>query len=649
MSRALPPVPRDASRSVQQFLSALRETVQIQAGMGRGNSLDKAVTFRDFKQAVGTVDMRQLMTKTESGVVTAFNDPRPSIPTNVEVFGMFNMVGLEWDRSSASWYAFTEVYRVDLANAIDDTPVFADAVFVGSSSTGFYSDMVEPSKSFIYWVRHVNRDYVTGDVHSPEGTKGTTSDTPEQVLINYSNEIAQGENFKWLRSDLSVLDTLNRSLQGTGLGDSNLSALLGDSASVSDMLAEQALSGAISKHVQSETIQQQFAKNYARLSGGIHAAVNADEAYVLRIQELESKWENDLGKSISAKITEFDTVLSSSTGGIAQSLRNFTVDYNGTNVTLDQLATATASEANKYNAQWGVKTTVGDLQGGVGFLNDGNKTSFVVDAQSFTVTGGESKLFPFIIKDGKTIIDKAFIQDAEIYNLLAANITAEHVKVGLSFSSPKIKGGSIEGASLSIGSRFSVTQEGVMRAKDGFFEGNLAATNGYMKNVRIDESCTIEGTLKAKNIEGDIVDRTVVVIQDDFTVHRNEKFALISGKVSPGVIGAESDRVLVISGIALDHQGGGGSSSNFDVYLLLDGSVVQKFHSHNANEEGSVTVQLGCNIPASTAEHTFAVVLVPDVNDNILVQQSAIVADVFKSGNTFNSVKGLYMYEVDFL
>ena len=69
MSRALPPVPRDASRSVQQFLSALRETVQIQAGMGRGNSLDKAVTFRDFKQAVGTVDMRQLMTKIWSSML----------------------------------------------------------------------------------------------------------------------------------------------------------------------------------------------------------------------------------------------------------------------------------------------------------------------------------------------------------------------------------------------------------------------------------------------------------------------------------------------------------------------------------------------------------------------------------------------------
>lgn len=642
MSRALPPVPKDVPRSVQQFLSAVRETVQIQSGMGRGNSLDRAVTFRDLQKSIGTTDMRMLATKTESGSITAFNDPMPTRPTGFAAFGMFNMVGLEWDRPKANWYALTEIYRVDVTGVVGATPVFADALFVGSSATGFFSDMVEPAKSFVYWARHVNRDFQAGDVSSPEGTKASTSETPEQVLVKYSEEIAAGENFKWLRSDLSIMDTINRTLQGSSLGDSGLGKLLANSSSLSDLLAEQAMGEAISKHVQSENLQLQLAKNYARLSGGVHAAVNADEAYVLRIQEMESRWENDLGKIINANISSFETTLVSERGAIAEAIRNFAVDYDGTGVTLQELSSVAASADKGYKAQWGVKTKVGDLQGGVGFLNDGLKTSFIVDAQTFAVTGGNDKLFPFIIKNGKTVIDTALIQSAEIYNLLAANIVAERVKVGVSFSSPIIKGGSIDGASLTVGNGFSVDSKGIMQAVDGFFDGNIKAKSGTLENVRIGETCTIEGTLFAKNIEGDIVDRAVVVVKKPYPVGASQRFTLIEGVITAGQMGATAERVLVVSGIALDHQGGGGSSSNFEVQLLLNGSVEQRFSSHNAREEGSVTVQLGCKIPVSAAEHSFKVVLIPGINDNILVQESAIVADVFKTGSTLKRVGGLH-------
>ena len=647
MTKALPPVPRGVSRDVQNFLTSVRETIQVQAGMGRGNSLDRAVTFRDLKAATGVTDFSSFVTKSSTanggGV---FNDPRPPKPANFKAFGMFNMVGLEWLRPTTPWYAFTEIYRVDLDAFDGETPVFADALFVGSSSSGFYSDMVEPDRSFIYWARHVNRDGDAGDVSSPEGTPASTSATPEDVLIKYSDEVATGDNFKWLRSDLSVIDSLNRSLQGSGLGDSALADLLSSSSSLSDILAEQAMGEALSKHTQSESIQQQFAKNYARLSGGIHAAVNADEAYVMRIQELESRWENDLGKTIDAKIESFNLALSSESGAIAQALTNYSVDYDGTAVSLQELASASAAQDGQYTAQWGVKSNVDGLQGGVGFLNNGTETSFVVDAGVFAVTGGQDELFPFVIKDGKTVIASAVIEDAEIYNLLSANIVAENIKVGRTLSSPTINGGLINGARLQVGTGFTVSEQGVMRAVDGFFEGELAAKKGYLENVRIAENCDIEGTLNAKNIDGDIVDRTVVVVDREITVKRYQSFVLISGKIRPGVLGATSERLLVVSGIALDHQGGGGSTSNFDVYLVLNGSVVQHFNSRNVNEEGSVTIQMGCRVPAATAEHEFVVVLKPGTNDNILVQQSAIVADVFKQGSTLTDVDGLYHREI---
>ena len=639
----LPPVPRDVSRSVSTFLSALRETVQVQSGMGRGNSLDKAVTFRDLQMKLGTTDLRRLsLNSAGGGEQPVYGDPTPPIPTGLDVYAMFTTVGLKWDRPRGAWYSLTEIFRIDITDTPEATPTFSEASFIGSSTSGYYSDSVSSSRTYVYWVRHLNRDLQAGAISSPSGTKVTTRDNPEQVLEDYSEELFNGKNVDWLRSELTAIDALNRSLQGNGFGETSLSKMLGESSSVSDLLAEQAMSEALAKHTQSETIQSQFAKNYARLSGGVHAAVNADEAYVMRIQNLESKWENELAGVINARLDQFEFTLSSAEGAIAQALKEFRVDFNGGSASLQQLASASASLEKGYEAQWGVKTNVLDLKGGVGFFNDGVETSFVVDAQTFSVTGGADKIAPFIIKDGKTVMDSAVINNADVFNLIAANVTAEKVKVGVSLSSPKIDGGQLTGGTLSIGEGFNVNSRGVMTAIDGYFGGEIKADSGEMRNVLIHESCEVLGTLKATNVEGDIVDRGVIVVNNEFDVGPSEEYTLISGKILPGVIGAVSDRNLVVSGIALDHQGGGGSTSNFKVLLYLDGVLEQTFSSHNVNEEGSVTVQMGCIIPKGAGARTFKVILKPDVNDHITVQQSAIVADVFKTGSTLTDVRGLY-------
>lgn len=640
----LPPVPRDVPKSLSLFLTSMRETVQVQSGMGRGNALDKAVTFRDLKAGAGISDLRQLgrAVRSNSDSDEAFGDPTPVRPTTVQAYGMFNTVGLSWDRPSADWYLSTQVFRVDTTNADDKSPTFSEAEFVGSSTSGFYSDSVNPDSTYVYWVRHLNRDSVAGSVHSPDGTEAVTQKTPADVLEDYSQQIIDGKNYEWLQSDLLGIDALNRSLQGNGFGDSALSRLLGESASVSDLLAEQALSDSIYKYTQNESIQRQFSKNYARLSGGIHAAVNADEAYVLRIQELEAHWENDLDNVINSKISEFETVLAGEQGAIAETIKDYRVNFNGESVSLQQLSSAAASTESGYQAQWGVKTNVAGLKGGVGFLNDGEKTSFIVDAQTFAVTGGNESVFPFIIKEGKTVIDSAVIQDASIYNLIAANITAESIKAGISVESPRINGGILEGGSLDIQGRFIVDNRGILRAKDAFFEGDIKAKSGKLENVTIDESCTVKGTLSANNIVGDIVDRTVVVVPEDIEVTTGQVFTIISGTISPNVIGAESDRYLVVSGISIDHQNGGGSHSHVDVHLYFNGEKVQTFYSKNVGEEGSVTVQLGCLVPKGTANHSFQVTAQPRISDTFLVQQSAIVADVFKTGSTIKDVRSLY-------
>ncbi|MCY4497136.1 MAG: hypothetical protein OXC14_07615, partial [Rhodospirillaceae bacterium] len=69
-------------------------------------------------------------------------------------------------------------------------------------------------------------------------------------------------------------------------------------------------------------------------------------------------------------------------------------------------------------ARWTVKTRVGDLEAGVGLLNDGTQTSFAVRAQNFYVLASGSTLanatFPFSVVNGRVNIRTAVIGDATI-------------------------------------------------------------------------------------------------------------------------------------------------------------------------------------------------------------------------------------------
>ena len=57
---------------------------------------------------------------------------------------------------------------------------------------------------------------------------------------------------------------------------------------------------------------------------------------------------------------------------------------------------------DKYGAQWGIKSSVGGLTGGIGFYNDGSKTQFTVDAEVFagnrpSTTLVYPKLTPYVL------------------------------------------------------------------------------------------------------------------------------------------------------------------------------------------------------------------------------------------------------------
>lgn len=172
---------------------------------------------------------------------------------------------------------------------------------------------------------------------------------------------------------------------------------------------------------------------------GIQTTINATNGKITTIQ----------GEVVAANIridgviTQVETI----NGSVSQIIGEIT-DINGVIQTIQGQVTnaqATASEAltvgqtaqntadgntTTYYAQWGVKTTVGSLQGGVGFYNNGSTTSFTVNANQIiftdgSVTGGT----PFQIVGGVTQIKSASIIDGSITNAKIANATIQNAKI----------------------------------------------------------------------------------------------------------------------------------------------------------------------------------------------------------------------------
>jgi uncharacterized coiled-coil DUF342 family protein len=130
-----------------------------------------------------------------------------------------------------------------------------------------------------------------------------------------------------------------------------------------------------------------------------------------------------------------------------------------------------------YEAQWGVKASVGDIQAGIGLTAkknpDGSTTSqCTIVAEQFSVgsvsTGGKT-IYPFIVKSGAVYIDTAFIKAASVQELVAGAVIADTVKATAMITAPRIKGGTIE-----IGSRFTVDEN-----------GNMVSNNATMTNASL--------------------------------------------------------------------------------------------------------------------------------------------------------------------
>jgi predicted phage tail protein len=227
---------------------------------------------------------------------------------------------------------------------------------------------------------------------------------------------------------------------------------------------------------------------------------------------------------------------------IAQILDALTNQISADQLTADLLTPIQVAATQA--AQWSVKATVGELTGGVGFINDGTTTRFTVAAQQFAIvdsTLGENKFVPFVVSGGKVVMANAFIDTAYIQSLAAAQVTAEKVN-SLNLTSVNITGGTLtlgsgnnimmaNGGALGIGKggpysgwgdgwNTIIYQDGSLytnrlyadsgkftgevNATSGTFTGEVNAKSGSFDNVTINSSCVIKGTLDVSQVVGDM-------------------------------------------------------------------------------------------------------------------------------------------------
>jgi hypothetical protein len=203
---------------------------------------------------------------------------------------------------------------------------------------------------------------------------------------------------------------------------------------------------------------------------------------------------------------------------LSQQMTTLTSELNGTKSQVTQnsqtIATIDANGGTAYQAQWGVKASIGDIVAGIGLTvkketGKPDITQCTVIAGQFSVgvasTAGAATVYPFIVANHPTtgqpgvFIDTAYIKAAKIQDLVAGEVIADNIKAAATLTAPYIKGGRIE-----IGSRFAVDENGNLTATNGNYSGVVNATGGTFNNVTINENCDVKGTLYAKNIIGNI-------------------------------------------------------------------------------------------------------------------------------------------------
>tara|TARA_Y100001937_G_scaffold66027_2_gene90309 strand:- start:183 stop:1574 length:1392 start_codon:yes stop_codon:yes gene_type:complete len=162
-------IPADIDPKIKRVLDSLKEASEVRLGR-RGDPRDRAITLRELVDSGLAVELKDNPFDPNAGTgetdfaLPAFVQPDPSAPvpptpTGLSAGAAFTTITLSWNDPQISNLAFTEVWR----NGSDN---LGSATRVDTVSASVWSDTVDTAQTFFYWIRHVNRNNITGTFSS---------------------------------------------------------------------------------------------------------------------------------------------------------------------------------------------------------------------------------------------------------------------------------------------------------------------------------------------------------------------------------------------------------------------------------------------------------------------------------------------------
>ncbi len=208
----LPAIPAPTDANLRDVARAIKGVLDVREG-NLGDPLDANVTFRDLVDG-GIVEVSVVNRGSSSGVSGVAPAPGLGSPTGYDptadltpppqatglaATGSFASVILSWTIPGYSNHAFTEIWR-------SDTNVIGNAVMIGTTTGGLYTDYLGNSASRYYWVRLRSRADVVGAYNAINGVLGQTAVNPGLLLESLSNQIAESHLSGALGARINLVD-----------------------------------------------------------------------------------------------------------------------------------------------------------------------------------------------------------------------------------------------------------------------------------------------------------------------------------------------------------------------------------------------------------------------------------------------------------
>lgn len=471
--KSLPAVPPNVDPALRPLLSAVAEIVETGEGV-RGNPLDQKLTLRDLLDS-GIGGLRRGARPGSPGSLVPGDGAPPNMsvppaPTSLVVTGGLGYIFLDWGIPQHAYgnHGYTEVWRHTEDN-------LANAVLHGQTGSSMFADMnTQVGETYYYWIRFVSSTNVKGPYNNPNGTSGQESEDPQILLGRLSGEIRESHLYERLNERIDLIDgppelagsvaqrvqneAIERALAVQAESEARGTAI---SAAYSDLMeyadtssaaaqtvnqlvvafggnAASALSYAVSEVDNNLSVTSTFNQYNARFSNieddldnkasitFVNQAVSDEEsARTTQFNQLSSEisdLEGDINSKASVAYVDDAVSTESSARASAISQLSSTVDGNTATIQTQQ------ETLDGLSAQWGVKTSVGDLVGGVGLYNDGNKVSFLASVDNFGIIAPGAETLSFFVEDGRVVMDAASIvnlavTDAQIGSVSVGKVT----------------------------------------------------------------------------------------------------------------------------------------------------------------------------------------------------------------------------------